>query len=103
LNITQEKRRFAKHGIKSSVKFSVANNAHVMNLLSSSLYSDKIAAPIRELSANAVDAHYMAGNQRRPFEIHLPTYAEPSFTIRDYGTGMPREHLETLYTTYCIS
>jgi hypothetical protein len=74
-----------------------------MKLLSDSLYKNKIAAPIRELSANALDSHLAAGTQNIPFDIHLPSVSEDYFSIRDYGTGMSRENLETLYTTYGIS
>jgi len=103
MKIDSSNKIFESVGIQSSVQFSVANNAHVMKLLSDSLYKNKIAAPIRELSANALDSHIAAGNQNTPFDIHLPSVSEDHFSIRDYGTGMSRENLETLYTTYGIS
>jgi hypothetical protein len=103
MKIDSSSKTFDCAGIQSSVQFSVANNAHVMKLLSDSLYKNKIAAPIRELSANALDSHIAAGKQNTPFDIHLPSPAEEYFSIRDYGTGMSRENLETLYTTYGVS
>jgi hypothetical protein len=103
LNISTDTKKFISQGIQSATKFSVANNAHVMKLLSDSLYRDKIAAPIRELSANAIDSHIAAGCPAKPFDVHLPNPNDDTFRIRDYGTGMSRQNMETLYTTYGVS
>ena len=57
------------------------------SILSDQLYSNKIRAVIRELSTNAYDSHVDAGNGDKPFEVHLPSNMEPTFSVRDYGTG----------------
>ncbi len=68
--------------------FNIAGTRIAFNILSSGLYNDKIRAIIRELSCNAWDAHVMAGKRDVPFEIHLPTDFEPTFSIKDYGIGL---------------
>lgn len=80
--------------------FTVRTTAKTFAILSSGLYSDKIAAPIRELCCNAYDAHVAAGNTDTPFEVTLPSSLTPTFSVRDYGTGMSDEDVRNLYTTY---
>lgn len=75
----------AQSGPKS---FNIAGTRIAFNILSSGLYNDKIRAIIRELSCNAWDAHVMAAKRDVPFEIHLPTDFEPTFSIKDFGTGL---------------
>jgi len=85
-------------GLKEST-FRIKTNAKAFQILSSGLYSDKIKAILRELSANAYDSHVEAGNSN-PFEINLPNDMEPHFYIRDYGTGISHEDILSIYTTY---
>ena len=89
-------------GVVSTNRFKVAQTSKMFNILSNSLYSDKVMAVIRELSTNAYDAHIAAGNPN-PFLVRLPTYTDPNFTIRDYGTGLNQSDMEELYTTYGAS
>jgi len=89
-------------GISSSNQFTIQQSSKMFKLLSDSLYSDKVQAVIRELSTNAYDAHVAAGN-KNPFKVILPTQAVPSFTVRDYGTGLSQQDMEELYTTYGAS
>ena len=81
-------------------EFRIRNSAKAFNILSSGLYANKIRAVIRELSCNAVDSHVAAGKQSTPFDVHLPTSLEPTFSIRDYGTGLNHEQVTNIYTTY---
>jgi len=89
-------------GINSTNQFTIAQSSKMFKILSDSLYSDKIMAVIRELSTNAYDSHISAGNPN-PFVVKLPTAADPNFSVRDYGTGLSREDMESLYTTYGAS
>jgi hypothetical protein len=89
-------------GVRSASGFTIAQTSKMFKILSDSLYSDKIQAPIRELSTNAYDSHVAAGN-KNPFKVTLPTAANPNFTVRDYGTGLSQEDMENLYTTYGAS
>jgi len=86
-------------GIQSKTSFKIAANAKSFKVLIDSLYADKIKAPIRELSTNALDAHIDAGTTDKPFLVQLPTVNDPTFMIRDYGTGMSQKKIETLYVT----
>ena len=85
--------------LQNTTQYSIKASAKAFKILSDGLYSDKIAAPIRELSTNAYDAHVAKGNTHTPFDVHLPSVAEPWFAIRDYGIGMSKQELQTTYTT----
>jgi hypothetical protein len=80
--------------------FSIAGNAKAFDILSSKMYTDVHLAIVRELSTNANDSHVEAGHPDKPFDVHLPNALEPWFMIRDYGTGLSPESVETVYTTY---
>jgi hypothetical protein len=81
-------------------EFRIRNSAKAFNILSSGLYANKIRAIVRELSCNAVDSHTAAGRQTTPFDVHLPDTLDPTFSIRDYGTGLTHEQVQSIYTTY---
>ena len=81
-------------------EFRIRNSAKAFNILSSGLYANKIRAIVRELSCNAVDSHTAAGRQATPFDVHLPNTIDPTFSIRDYGTGLTHEQVQNIYTTY---
>ena len=87
-------------GAKSSSRFSIEASQQAFAVLSSTIYEDKIKAPIRELSTNAYDAHVEAGCSDKPFEVHLPNAIDPEFRVRDYGVSMSHEDVMSLYTTY---
>jgi hypothetical protein len=87
-------------GAKSSSRFSIEASQQAFAVLSSTIYEDKIKAPIRELSTNAYDAHVEAGCPDKPFEVHLPNAIDPEFRVRDYGVSMSHEDVMSLYTTY---
>ncbi len=89
-------------GVQSASGFTIAQTSKMFKILSDSLYSDKVMAVIRELSTNAYDSHVSAGN-KNPFKVTLPTAANPNFIVRDYGTGLSQEDMESLYTTYGAS
>src|SRR5579872_7451749 len=84
--------------------YTIATNRKSFEVLSRSLYSDRVGAVIRELSTNAADAHIaaeMRGNwDPKPFVVHLPNEMEPYFSVEDFGTGMTDKEIYTLYTTY---
>lgn len=80
-------------------EFRIRNSAKAFNILSSGLYANKIKAVIRELSCNALDSHVAAGNNK-PIDVHIPTYLEPYFSVRDYGTGLDHDQVTNIYTTY---
>jgi len=90
----------AKSGDLGEQTFSVAATAHAFEILSSRLYTDTKLAIVRELSTNAADAHVDAGCPDKPFDVHLPSYSQSYFEIRDYGTGLSHDDAMTVYTTF---
>lgn len=87
----------------SEKNFGILANDKMFNILSSKIYSDKIAAPIRELCCNAYDAHVAAKKKDVPFNVHIPTQEECYFSVEDFGVGMDAYDIEELYTTYGYS
>jgi hypothetical protein len=71
--------------------------AHILGLLSSKLYSNKIQTAIRELCSNAWDAHVAAGTENIPFEVHLPNSLSPEFKVRDFGVSMTNDEVRNHY------
>lgn len=87
-------------GSTGSSNFSIAMNGKAFRVLSDTLYQNKIGSIVREISCNAYDAHVMAGKPEVPFEIHLPDAFEPWFSVKDYGIGLTREAIQTVFTKY---
>ena len=83
--------------------FTIRNSPAAFEILSAGIYTDGIAAVIRELSCNAFDAHVEAGKADEPFEIHLPNKLEPWLSIKDNGIGLSDTNVRGLYTTYFLS
>jgi hypothetical protein len=102
MKVAEENVLFHTSGVSGKFDYEVASTAKMMNMLSNSLYKDKIAAVLRELGTNARDSHIMAG-QTRPFDVILPTRGKLELRIRDYGTGMTPEKLEKMYRIYGAS
>lgn len=83
--------------------YRVANNAAMQKILSDSLYQNKPKSVIREICCNALDAHFEAGISDKPIKVTFPTSLDPTFSVRDFGTGLSLEELTELYTVYGIS
>ena len=90
----------ASEGVQTTGSFNIARTPHMFNILSSGLYSDKIAAVLREISCNAMDAHIMGGVPDKPFQVKLPTPLDRSFYVKDWGPGLDDREVRELYTTY---
>jgi hypothetical protein len=80
-------------------RFKIKASAKAFKILSG-FYSEPILAIPRELGANAWDSHVKANNTDKMFEVHAPNTLEPWFSVRDFGTGLSPEHVDTIYTTY---
>jgi hypothetical protein len=96
----QPREEILSGGFAESGAFSIKSGPKAFKILSSNIYSNKIEAVIRELSTNAADAQIEAGTTNVPFEIRLPDRFDPSFYIRDYGTGLSHAQVMKLYVTY---
>lgn len=90
----------SSEGVQTTSAFNIARTPHMFNILSSGLYSDKIAAVLREIGCNAMDAHIMGGCPDKAFQVKLPTTLDRSFYVRDWGPGLDDRELRELYTTY---
>jgi len=88
------------NGVSQQKVFTLKANGKAFKALSDTLYKNKIGSIVRELSCNAYDSHVEAGKADVPFDIHLPNHYEPTFYIKDYGVGMSRETIETIFSTY---
>lgn len=85
-----------------SLNMGVIADGRMFKLLLNNLYSQPVAAILRELSCNAIDAHLSVGNLN-PFHIQLPTLLNSNFVIRDFGPGLDEEeinlYLNTLFSS----
>src|SRR5438309_316787 len=86
--------------LRHETSYRIKQDPRAFKILSAHIYSNKILAIIRELSSNAYDAHVAAGTAHLPFNVHLPNALEPHFSIRDFGTGLDRDSILHIYTTY---
>lgn len=64
------------------------------------IYTDKIGSIVRELVSNGLDATVENGGK---VFIELPSSLNPTFSVRDEGTGMSLEDLTEVYTKYGAS
>lgn len=100
MKLTQEKLNVVANTNHKTTSFAIKASAQAMQHLSSTLYTHKIRAVIRELCCNAFDSHVAAGKKEVPFAVYAPTSLEPEFVVEDFGTGMSDKDVEKLYTTY---
>lgn len=77
--------------------FTIEVNESMFQMLTSNVYNNPILAVIREWSTNACDA-CIAADLDVNFDAHLPTISEPTFSVRDYGTGLPPEDIVGLFS-----
>lgn len=89
-------------GEVQSSQFEIVFDRHMVKILSDQLYEDKVLAIVRELSTNAVDSQKEAGVTRQ-FQVHLPSWDDMNFWIRDFGTGMSPEKVDNIYRKYGAS
>lgn len=77
--------------------FGISNSAEFFNILSNTLYSDKIMAVVREVLCNAWDIHIQTGRTDKPVEVSL---VDDKLTIRDFGTGISDDDIHPIYAVY---
>lgn len=98
--INDDPKTVLRTNVNEEHQFTIKATAQSFSILSSGLYSNKTLAVVRELCANAFDAHIEAGKGDIPFEVRLPNSLIPTFSVKDFGTGLSREAVYSLYTTY---
>lgn len=83
-------------GVKTT-GFSIEVNQSMFQMLTSNIYNDPILAVMREWSTNACDA-CIAADKPVKYYVNLPTLQNPTFYVRDYGTGISPENIEGLFS-----
>ncbi|WGH49769.1 putative rIIA protector from prophage-induced early lysis [Alishewanella phage vB_AspM_Slickus01] len=99
LRTTHQPVHTSGNSVRSS-NFKFEMNDKMFEIFSSSIYSNKIRAVVREVCTNAYDAHLASDIGEVPFDIHLPSPQSPMMSIRDYGTGLSEEQVFEIYTVY---
>lgn len=82
------------------IQFSIKQSPVMFDILSNKLYSNPILAIVRELITNAYDSHVVANTLDIPITIKEPSYGSQELVIRDYGTGLSKEDIIKIYTTF---
>lgn len=80
-----------------AMDFGISNSAEFFNILSNTLYSDKILAVVREVLCNAWDIHIQTKRTDRAVSV---TLTSEKLIIRDFGTGISKEDMHPIYAVY---
>ena len=88
---------------KAAFEIDNQNVGMILHIMRNQMYSDKVLAPIREYSTNAVDAMVEDGKGDQAILIHLPTELNPEWKVRDFGKGLDHKEICNLYTKYGAS
>jgi len=102
MKLIREKRSVQITGLDGAEArdFSIKADGHAFRILSSTIYTNKIRAVIRELVCNAWDAQQSSKAQDKPIEVRIPTDMEPVFSVKDFGTGLSHDDAMRLFSTY---
>lgn len=98
--LTREAETIETSGLGAGNHFTIAASPKAFEILSSNLYQNKVLAVIREITCNAADAHRLVGKPLTDIQVHLPTFDEFYFSVRDFGPGLSQADVMELYTTY---
>jgi hypothetical protein len=91
---------FESVGIQEVARATIKTSPKIFNFFADQTYANKPRAICRELVANAVDSHVMAGKGDVPVEVWLPTMLDPTFKVRDQGLGMSHEFMMNEFMCY---
>jgi hypothetical protein len=89
-------------GVLNVKECGIVLNAQTFQILSR-MYTNPIRSILQELGCNAWDSHVAAGNQKRPFDVTIPSSNNSEFSIRDYGEGMSKDKIYNVYVDYMSS
>lgn len=98
MRVDQDTNVSSQSGMMESRDFSINLDGMMFNNLINGMYSDKIAAPIREISTNARDGHAAVGLLDTPFDVHLPSKMTPLFSVRDFGCSLTHDEVMDMYS-----
>jgi hypothetical protein len=85
-------------GVGETVGFTVNLTGPVIRNMITNIYSDKEKTVVRELMANAFDAH-AASSKSEAISVALPTSLDPTFVVRDYGVGMEHDFIMRMFSS----
>lgn len=100
MRLESKDRNVTTSNVQSTSQARILLNSTAVDVLSSSIYTDKPLAVVRELCANAYDAHIKAGTTDIPFQVALPSPLHHNFVVADSGVGLSEEAMYELYLTY---
>ena len=63
------------------------------------IYTHKIWAVVREIISNAIDEHEKHGIKKN-VEISVPTDSDPHFRVRDFGNGLSKDDVFSVFFQY---
>ena len=98
--IESEKNDITSSGVKEEINFGTSDMGFIFDILRSKLYSNKVEAICKEISANGRDSMRAAGKAKTPIEITLPSQWQPNFKVKDTGEGMSPERVKEVYVNY---
>jgi len=84
-------------GNQETVEMGVSDDAALMHILSSTLYTHPKLAVVREIICNGWDAHIAAGKTDTPLQI---TLTSTQLTVRDFGFGIAHAEIGPIYGVY---
>ena len=85
-----------------SINFGIGDASVVIEILRNRLYSFPIRTLVQEYICNARDAVRESGNEFK-IDIQKPTRLEPTFKVRDYGTGISPDAMVDVFVKYGAS
>ncbi len=77
--------------------FSTKQDAEFFEILSSTLYSNKKLAVVREVLCNSWDANIEGGKENKPVIVEI---TDNKMTFKDVGPGIPKDMMGDIYCTY---
>lgn len=84
-------------GNQETISMGVSDDAALMHILSSTLYTFPKLAVVREVICNGWDAHIAAGITDKPLQISIKSN---EITIRDFGFGISHNNIGPIYGVY---
>ena len=100
MKLIKEKRNLDLGEMVSQEAFSIGNVGMLMEIVTSKIYTNPIKILVQEVISNARDAHREFGNPDEPVMVTLPTRANPSLIIRDFGIGIDPYRMENIFIKY---
>jgi HSP90 family molecular chaperone len=90
-----------KRNYYNAANYKLEESYAAFEILSSTLYSNKIGAVVRELLSNAIDSHNRSRKKDIPVEIGVEERTDGDiFYVEDFGLGLTEDEATYLFSTY---